>query len=220
MKKAYSPTDIVKIKIETLPFEGEWAEAFGTPAVNETWFISGKSSSGKSSFVMQLAKMLCRFGKVLYISLEEQISPSFQKRLRLFSMNEVQGKFSVILDADMDELRERLHRPKSAHFIIIDSLQYAEWEYKPLKKFVDDEFPDKSFIFISQESKGRPMGKVAEKVKYMAGVKIRTIGFRAYCQGRFAGEDSTFYTIWAEKAAQHWHTKDNKAEFIDGEEAD
>lgn len=203
-KRAYSPKEIAAIRIKELPLEGKWKDAFGRPSLYETWFIAGVSASGKSSFVMQFAKMLCGIGSVLYLSLEEGVGLSFQQRLKRFKMDEVQGRFRVVVDGSMESLKERLKRPKSPSFVIVDSFQYAGWDYESAKVLVE-QFPKKSFIFISQEDKGRPMGKPAVRLKYMAGVKVRTIGFRAYCQGRFSGDAASYYTIWEDGAIRVWN---------------
>ena len=47
-KRAYSPREIAKKKYKTLQWEPLWSEPFGNPCINETWFISGASASGKS----------------------------------------------------------------------------------------------------------------------------------------------------------------------------
>ena len=211
MKRAYSPKDVANIKHKVLPFEGKWKDVFGEPEQGDTWFISGPSASGKSSFVMQLAKMLCGFGPVLYISLEEGVGVSMQRRLAQFKMNEVQGSFRITTDGDMDTLAERLAKPKSAKFIIVDSYQFAfevGWEYSLTRDLID-RFKQKTFIFISQEDKGKPLGKPAIRLKYKAGVKVRTQGYRAYCQGRYSGSVSEYYTIWEEKAVEVYNEKSN-----------
>ena len=199
VKKAYSPKDIGQLKTRELEFEGKWEEAFGRPCKTDTWFISGRSASGKSSFVMQLGKELCGYGRVLYVSLEEGVHASFKRRMELFGMEEVQGRFRVVTDGDMETLTERLRKPKSGNFIIIDSIQFTEWDY-PAARALVERFPRKCFIFVSQEDKGRPIGKTAVKVKFLAGVKIRTIGFKAYCQGRYINDSTTYYTIWEDGA--------------------
>lgn len=58
MKRAYSPKEIAAKKWVTLPWDEKWSKPFGFPAENASWFISGASASGKSSFVMQLGKEL------------------------------------------------------------------------------------------------------------------------------------------------------------------
>ncbi len=194
-KRAYSPREIAKKKYKTLQWEPLWSEPFGNPCINETWFISGASASGKSSFVMQLAKELCKQGTVLYLSYEEGVNQSFKERTQLFNMNEVQGRFRVAVDDTLEELTERLSRPKSPQFVIVDSFQYADWTYEQVKGLVE-KFSRKSFLFISQEYKGQPMGKPASRLKYMAGIKVRVVGYKAFCQGRFTGEPGSFYTVW------------------------
>lgn len=210
-KRAYSPKDVANIKHKVLPLEGKWKDVFGEPEQGDTWFISGASASGKSSFVMQLAKMLCGFGSVLYVSLEEGVGVSMQRRLAQFKMNEVQGSFRITTDGDIDTLAERLAKPKSAKFIIVDSYQFAfdiGWEYACTRDLID-RFKHKTFIFVSQEDKGKPIGKPAIRLKYKAGVKVRTQGFRAYCQGRYSGNVSEYFTIWEEKAVEVYNEKSN-----------
>lgn len=213
-KRAYSPKDVASINHKVLPFTGKWKEVFGEPEQGDTWFISGPSASGKSSFVMQFAKMLCGIGPVLYVSLEEGVGLSMKKRLVQFKMNEVQGSFRIITDGDIEELGKRLAKPKSAKFIIVDSYQEAYeagWEYRLTAELID-RFPKKTFIFISQEDKGKPLGKPAIRLKYKAGVKVRTLGFRAFCEGRYAGQVGAYYTIWEEKAVEVYNTTSNGQE--------
>lgn len=196
-KRAYSPKEVLAKTYKLLPWGEKWSEPFGEVPVNETWFVSGASASGKSSFVMQLAKELCNYGMVLYCSYEEGISQSFKERIERFKMNEVQGRFRVAVDDSYEDLINRLSRPKSPHFIIIDSFQEADMSYEQFKQ-MRDRFPAKSFIFISQEHKGQPMGKPASRLRYKAGIKIRVVGYKAFCQGRFTGSPGSFYTVWEE----------------------
>lgn len=146
---------------------------------------------------MQLAKELTNYGTVLYGSYEEGVSQSFRERLQRQRMTERQGRFRVITEDSYEELAERLGKPKSAKFVIIDSFQDSGLTYEQameLRKL----YPRKSFIFISQEYKGQPMGKPAARLRYKAGVKVRVAGYKAYCQGRFGGEGSEGFTIWEE----------------------
>ena len=163
MKRAYSPKEIAAKKWVTLPWDEKWSKPFGFPAENASWFISGASASGKSSFVMQLGKELCNYGTVLYMSYEEKINQSFQRRMGYLKMNEVQGKFRV-------ELMET--------------------------------FPKKCFIWISQEKKSQPMGGGAVRLKYICDMKIRVVGYKAYCQGRAIGDPGSYYVVWEDGIIQ------------------
>ena len=135
MKRAYSPKEIAAKKWVTLPWNEKWSKPFGFPAENASWFISGASASGKSSFVMQLGKELCNYGTVLYMSYEEKINRSFQRRMGYLKMNEVQGKFRVVTEGSLEEVIARLKKPKSPKFIIIDSFQVAGWDYPQAVEF-------------------------------------------------------------------------------------
>lgn len=197
MKRAYSPKDIANKTYKTLPWGGRWEEAFGLPEENSTWFISGPSANGKSSFVMQLAHELTNYGQVLYLSYEEGVSQSFQERMLRHELDKKQGWFRVVTSDTIEDLKVRLKKRHSAKFIIVDSFQHAGWEWPETLALVK-EFPKKSFIFISQEAKGQPLGKPAIRLRYLAGVKIRVTGFRAYCQGRFNSDAGNCFVVWEE----------------------
>lgn len=201
--RAYTPGEIVSISIPVLPLKGEFLAAFGQPSMHDNWYIDGDSASGKSSFAMMLGKELTKYGKVLYVSLEEGVSLSFQRRMELLNMKEVNSKFSVVVRETVVELAERLAKPKSAQFVIIDSIQYLDVRsFDQLKKLILDQFPRKAFIFVSQCYKGKPKGKLADDVKFDCGVKIHTRGYRAYCSGRFVDDVAAYYTIWEEGAVR------------------
>lgn len=204
-KRAYNPREIAKMTYQSIPWTGEWEEAFGQPDITDTWLIHGPSAGGKSSFVMQLAKKLCEYGRVLYVSLEEKVSMSFNQRIRRFHMEEVETQFRIITDADLENLRERLHKRKSPKFIIIDSFQVAQqmagWDYTQAAALID-EFPRKCFIFISQEQKSEPLGKGAVRLKYLAGVKVRVKEYKAMCLGRFVPEMGNCFKVWQDGIIQ------------------
>ena len=196
-KRAYSVRDIEAKKWVTLPWGEKWSSPFGYPADNARWFISGASASGKSSFVMQLAKELCNYGRVLYMSYEDGVNQSFQRRLGYLHMDEVQGRFRVAMGDTWDELVARLKKPKSAKFIIIDSFQVAPWDYPEAVKLMET-FPKRCFIWISQEKKSQPLGGGAVRLKYICDMKVRVVGYKAYCQGRSIGEAGSYFTVWEE----------------------
>lgn len=65
-RNAKGVRELLSMKFDTLPFEGEWYDAFGTPESRGVWIVWGKSGSGKTSFVMKLCKELCKYGRVVY----------------------------------------------------------------------------------------------------------------------------------------------------------
>ena len=86
LKRAYSPGEVLNMKIPRFEFSGDWQTSIGNPAKSGVWIIWGASGNGKSSFVMQLAKYLCSFGRVIYDSLEESTGLSFQMSLKRHKM--------------------------------------------------------------------------------------------------------------------------------------
>ena len=200
-KRAYSPKEIAAKKWITLPWGEQWSEPFGFPAENASWFISGASAQGKSSFVMQLGKELCKYGPVLYMSYEEGVNQSFQRRMDYLNMHEVHGRFRVVTDEPIDELAKRLAKPKSPKFIIVDSFQVgcwdSGWSYYSAVALMK-RFRRKCFIFISQEHKSEPMGKPAVSLRYICDMKVRVMGYKAYCLGRSIGEAGNHYVVWKE----------------------
>ena len=200
-KRAYSPKEIAAKKWTTLSWGEKWSKPFGFPADTSSWFISGASASGKSSFVMQLGKELCNYGTVLYLSYEEGVNQSFQRRMGYLKMDEVQGKFRVAVDESYEEVMERLKKPKSPKFIIIDSFQVAPCDYPQAKELMDC-FPKKCFIWVSQEKKSQPMGSGALKLRYICDMKLRVVGYKAYCQGRSIGEPGSYFVVWEEGIIQ------------------
>lgn len=197
MKRAYSPKEIAKKTYKTLPWGGRWEEAFGLPEESSVWFVYGASAQGKSSFVMQLAYELTHYGQVLYLSYEEGVNQSFQERMLRFDLDKKQGWFRVVTNDTLEDLTERLKKRHSAKFIIVDSFQMAYWSYPETEALVKM-FPKKSFIFISQVEKGQPTGKPARRLLYLADVKVRVQGFRAYCQGRFNPDAGNSFVVWEE----------------------
>ena len=86
LKRAYSPGEVLNMKIPRFEFSGDWQNSICNPAKSGVCIIWGASGNGKSSFVMQLAKYLCIFGRVIYDSLEESTGLSFQMSLKRHKM--------------------------------------------------------------------------------------------------------------------------------------
>ena len=114
LKRAYSPGEVLNMKIPRFEFSGDWQTSIGNPAKSGVWIIWGASGNGKSSFVMQLAKYLCSFGRVIYDSLEESTGLSFQMSLKRHKMGEVKKKLIILDREPMEQLEERLRRRGTA----------------------------------------------------------------------------------------------------------
>lgn len=148
---------MMSIKYDTFDFDGDWYQAFGRPEKRGVWLIWGQSGNGKTSFVMQLCKYLCRFGRVAYNSLEEGASLTMQNSLKRFNMMEVNRRFLLIDAESMEQLDIRLHRQKSPDFVVIDSFQYTMMSFKQYVEFKEHN-KNKLLIFISHADGKLPAG--------------------------------------------------------------
>ena len=209
MARAYSASEVLAKKVPSIPFEGKWRAAFGEPGRTGVWLVWGQSANGKSSFAMQLARELCKYGKVAYNSLEESLSLSFQQNMQRCRMGEVGGRFLILDRESLEELSLRLDKQRSPDFVIIDSLQYTGLNYAEYKR-LKEKPPKKLFIFISHADGDRPKGATATKVQYDADMKILVQGYRAICKGRYIPEAGQHYSIWAEAEAKYWGVEAEK----------
>lgn len=201
-RNAKGVREVLSMKFDTFPFSGAWYDAFGTPERRGIWIIWGNTGSGKTSFVMQLCKELCKYGRVAYDSLEEGACLTMQNSLKRFNMQEVNGKFLLLDVEPIDQLCLRMKRQKSPDFVVIDSLQYTQLTYVQFIK-IKEAYRNKLIIFISHASGTNPDGRVAKKVAFDAALKIYVEGKRAFSKGRFIGPVGHF-DVWPEEAAAYY----------------
>lgn len=205
MGRALTVNEVLNRKRNTFPFSGVWADAFGQPERTGVWFVWGNSGNGKSSFVMQLCKELCKYDRVVYDSLEEGDSMTMHQSLLRHGMGDVGRRFSLLDAEPMNELQERLSRRKSWNIAVIDSFQYTQMSYRDYIR-LKEAHRDKLLIFISHAAGRAPRGSAAQSVMYDATLKIWVEGFKAFSKGRFIGETGE-YTIWPEGAEKYWGGK-------------
>jgi hypothetical protein len=198
LTRALSVSDVLKIKRETYSFEGAWAEAFGEPERNGVWFVWGQSGNGKTSFVLQLCKELCRFGRVAYDSLEEGLSLTMKNAFIKMGMLDVARRLVLLDRENIEQLDARLSKRKSPDIVVIDSFQYTQMSFKEYQAF-KERHRNKLLIFISQAEGSKPLGRTAVSVMYDASLKIWVEGYRATSKGRYFGSKG-YYTIWDERA--------------------
>lgn len=204
MARAYSPSEILRMKKKELSFTGDWFDAFGTPEQSGVWFVWGNSGNGKTSFIMQLCRELSRFGKVALNALEEGQSKTVKDAIRRFGMDDLDGKM-LFLCEPIDDLAERLSRRRSPDFVIIDSFQYSQLNYRQYIKLKEAN-RNKLLIFVSHADGKQPAGRAARSVMYDSDLKIYIEGYRAMSKGRYIGEKGSI-DVWKEKALQYWGEK-------------
>ena len=155
-----------------------------------------------------LCKYLAGFRRVAYNSLEQGLSLSLQKAWERVNMAEAGSNIILLNKEELPELRARLSKRKSPEIIIIDSLQYLDGLNKQRYKALKNDFPDKLFIFISQDKNGNPKGNMGDHIRYDADIKIRVEGYKAFVTTRYEdpdnGEGGADFIIWEQGAAEYW----------------
>ena len=84
VKRAYSYEDINRIIFKTIEINEEWKPHLGEPQLGHShWLIFGDSGHGKTSYVLQIVKMLCQNSqRVHYNTAEEGLKKSFKMALK------------------------------------------------------------------------------------------------------------------------------------------
>lgn len=198
LKKVITIANIQTQKVTTIPFEGKFKDAFGNPQNKGVWFIWGDSGSGKSSFVMQLAKAFAEHYPVLYNLLEEDPSDKeYIDRTKLFSMQDHKKTFHTS-SYSPKELSVYLSRNKSkTKVVVIDSLPYftKDWQdYMGLKKT----FPNHIFVYVAHAKGKKPKTDFEDKVMFDARMKIFVESYLASCKGRTIGSNGGNFIIYKE----------------------
>lgn len=203
LKRALSFTEIKNFKPNLLDFDGRWLASIGKPELTGSWLIWGNTGHGKTRFSWQLVKYFCKFGKVLYNSLEEGLSGSMQRAILEVGMADVATRWQLLDREPINDLRERLRKRRSPDVIFIDSVQYTGLNKKQYFDLVD-EFRNKLFIFLSHADGANPRGALAETILYDSNVHIRIEGFKAIItKSRYGG--GADYIIWEKGYRDYWN---------------
>lgn len=208
MSRAISNKNVLAAQFETADFDGPFLASFGRPELRGAWIIWGGSGSGKTTFTLMLCKYLAGFRRVAYNSLEQGLSLSLQKAWERVNMAEAGSNIILLNKEELPELRARLSKRKSPEIIVIDSLQYLDGLNKQRYKALKNDFPDKLFIFISQDKNGNPKGNMGDHIRYDADIKIRVEGYKAFVTTRYEdpdkGEGGEDFIIWEQGANDYW----------------
>ena len=210
LKRAVSVDQLIRKKFIDIPLpEGPLKNLLGTPERSGSWFVYGESGNGKTTFLMQLAKLLASLPKtkVAYDTLEEGARKSMQAAVADNAMWHVKNSFQILDREPIPELRQRLAAHKSPNICFIDSVQYAHLDKKSYKALIAD-FNKKLFIFNSHAQGKRPVGAIGRDILFDADIKIRVEGFVAFSISRMSRGISTRpYIIWELEARKYWGDK-------------
>jgi hypothetical protein len=141
--KIMCSTDFTQLNFNSLGFKGKWLAFIGDPVPGFTAMVFGRPKMGKSYLCVDFAGYLARnHGKVLYVSKEEKLDATLQKKL---------------MDKDVDHVNlfvaDNLPEDLTPYdFIILDSVNKLGLNPKDLEKLKADN-KGKCFIFLFQTTK-------------------------------------------------------------------
>jgi hypothetical protein len=193
-------------------FEGRWRDSFGTPSPSGVWMIYGTSGSGKTSFALQLAKYLTRFGKVIYWSLEQGNTLAFQMA---WNREGIPDCGNDVILADEDErlgpdngIEGAMNARRGRNILIIDSITVLRtrgfniFQYDSLVK----RLRGKLIVFISHEQYRMPDSKVGNYILKLADLKMNVVGFKVFTNTR-SGKRMDDFVINEGKMNEYWTDK-------------
>lgn len=193
-----------------LPLSKGFKGTLGQIPRNFIAVIYGFSGNGKTEFCVRLAKELCKFGTVAWLSYEQRHGSDLQMATKRNRMDEESGKFypidpiSSIPDGVslLEDLDNYLKKRSSADFIFVDSLDYTGWSFEDYVYLKNTYGHKKTFIFISHSSKSGTLKKaVSERVVFDGGLGIFVSNYIATPdKNRYGGFEP--FIIWEERARQ------------------
>ena len=138
--------------------------------------VAGSPGAGKSTFLLFFAAVLCKYGKVLYDNVEEDLNgATLQKKMRDIGLDNrirvkaIRENFQFMEDKSIDSLRKELASGKYK-YCIIDSASVLQKKNK-LKLddilHLSDEFPEVSFIYVLHYLKDKSNYKGASDLEHL-----------------------------------------------------
>jgi archaellum biogenesis ATPase FlaH len=177
--------------------------AIGNAEAKGVWLAYGSEKNGKTSFVLQLAKALCKGQKVAYISAEEGTDLSFTEAVKRAGLTTA-DKIAWYTYMSLQDVVKKFTKAKSADVIIIDNATMYADEFREMNiKELEYKLPNKLIILLAHEERKMPDGAAAKMAKKMAKVIFNIKGLTAFCVSRFSGV-STQININDEKATLYW----------------
>ena len=209
MARTLSAKQVLAKKFKTIELGGKWDDCIGSIGRKGVVFFWGNSGNGKTSAVVLFCKALCQLGlRGIYLSKEEGTDLTMQNTLRRLGMMDCGRLFQIDGRMSLDELSDRLAKPRSADFCVIDSVQYVQMTYMRFLEF-KERHKNKLIILVSQTKGRAPDGRPATRMMYDASLKIWVEGYKAFSKGRFIGPTGE-YTIWEDGAKKYWEGKTQK----------
>lgn len=197
-----------QMRFKFLPLKEPYKSTLGSLPHNFIGVVYGFSGNGKTEFCIQLAKMLCKFGKVGWLSYEQRHGSDLQSATVRNRMDEVSGQFLTIDPIAnlpegvglLEDLDRYLRKRNSPDYIFIDSLDYTGFKWEDYVYLKNRYGHKKGFIFISHSTKSGTLKKeVSNKIIFDGGMGIFVSRYIAHPEkNRYGGFDP--FIVWEERA--------------------
>lgn len=195
--RSYSINDIYNWKFEDAMLPTQWIAHLGSLPKRFIMYADGEGGDGKSEYMIQLMKMLAmHLGKTRMIGAElakhKQVTSSFiRNRMKEEVIPNRNVQYEVI--TEYEDLKARLKKPNSGHYIIIDSISFYPLNAKQIQDLIET-FKKKSFIFVAY----RAHFNKNKAIRHLCDIKVNVRNFIAYVEAsRFGGTEP--YAIWPER---------------------
>ncbi len=137
-----SAADMANKKLHHIGFDGKWKSTIGDATVGFSMLVYGSPGSGKSTFLLQFANYLTKFGKVLYVSGEEYGSATLIEKIQRLNISNKDIMFAPNLSGFNGDYE----------FVIIDSKDNIGLTLDDFKRLKAN-YKNTSFIMVSQVTK-------------------------------------------------------------------
>lgn len=196
MGKNKGVTEVIGKNRKRVTMDDEWFNHLGNLPHNFRMLIEGKPKNGKTSYCLQLTKMLAKdWGKVYYNSAEEGDTASMAEALDRFAMHEVKGRWILARDEDsvFESMMDNLARRNSGRVVVIDSLDYMRLTLEQYKE-LEQRFRNKAIIIVCWND---PMDIHAKRIRYNVNIAVEIRDFVAFPRSRFGGNKP--FNVWKNK---------------------
>lgn len=208
--KQLRPSQIINKERVYIELGGDLGESLGRIEKGAKIFITGRSFSGKSTFITRLCAEMAKHMRVDYNTHEEKggDASTVIEKMRIAGIDQShddQIRFyqAPIHSTEEETFADILSRRKSAGFAVLDSLQHAgmtKADYIAFTNRFCNARRGKIVAFISHWQKN----DFVLHVKHDCDIKLEAMNYVVNVESRMAGATNKPIIIWEEGAKKAW----------------
>lgn len=214
--KVLRPSQIINKEREYIELGGVLGDSIGRVEKGTKIFITGRSYSGKSSFITMLCAAMAKYTKVDYNNHEEKggDAATVKQKLKQASIDESFDHeirfYQAPIHSDTHEtFTEVLNKKGSAGFAVLDSIQHAgmgKADYIAFTNRFCNPRKGKIVAFISHWQQN----DFVKHVRHDCDVKLEAMHYVVYVESRLEGASNKPIVVWEEGAKKAWGKNYNK----------